>query len=85
MSDDLTALHLLFTHGDAIERIAKEMATHPATTECPDPECLVCGARDCPHREPLHYHHDGCPACWHCPHRDPAQFYCGCVKESDHR
>ena len=18
----------------------------------------------CPHSEPLHYHHDGCPACW---------------------
>ena len=18
----------------------------------------------CPHAEPLHYHHDGCPACW---------------------
>lgn len=26
-------------------------------------ECLVCGERDCPHGEPLHYHHDGCPAC----------------------
>lgn len=26
-------------------------------------ECIVCGARDCSHDEPLHYHHDGCPAC----------------------
>jgi len=26
-------------------------------------ECLACGERDCPHGEPLHYHHDGCPAC----------------------
>lgn len=26
-------------------------------------ECLACGARACPHHEPLHYHHDGCPAC----------------------
>lgn len=34
------------------------------TTEtCPEAECLDCGARDCPHGEPLHYHHDGCPAC----------------------
>lgn len=29
-------------------------------------ECTVCGARDCPGGEPLHYHHDGCPACC-CP------------------
>lgn len=30
---------------------------------CRDPECMCCGARDCPHNEPMHYHHDGCPAC----------------------
>ena len=26
-------------------------------------ECMACGVRDCPYGEPLHYHHDGCPAC----------------------
>jgi hypothetical protein len=26
-------------------------------------ECMRCGELDCPHGEPLHYHHDGCPAC----------------------
>jgi len=26
--------------------------------------CIICGWRDCPHKEPLHYHHDGCPACF---------------------
>lgn len=31
---------------------------------CGDPECLVCGIVACPHREPLHFHHDGCPACY---------------------
>lgn len=30
---------------------------------CPVDECIACGERDCPHHEPLHYHHDGCPAC----------------------
>lgn len=30
---------------------------------CTDSECHECGEKDCPHREPLHYHHDGCPAC----------------------
>lgn len=26
-------------------------------------DCLACAMRDCPHHEPLHHHHDGCPAC----------------------
>ena len=30
---------------------------------CPVDECLVCGVRACPHAEPLHFHHDGCPMC----------------------
>lgn len=30
---------------------------------CHANECLACGERDCPHGEPLHYHHDSCPAC----------------------
>lgn len=30
---------------------------------CLDLECEVCGAKDCPMGEPLHYHHDGCPSC----------------------
>ncbi len=28
-----------------------------------DSECEDCGVKDCPSHEPLHYHHDGCPAC----------------------
>lgn len=34
---------------------------HPVA--CREPECLLCGMRDCPLHEPLHYHHDGCPVC----------------------
>lgn len=30
---------------------------------CGDPECMECGAAVCPWGEPLHFHHDGCPAC----------------------
>lgn len=30
---------------------------------CPDAECHVCGEVICPRGEPLHFHHDGCPAC----------------------
>jgi hypothetical protein len=34
------------------------------TDTCPEAECLECGARECPYGEPLHFHHDGCPACY---------------------
>lgn len=30
---------------------------------CPDAECEECGKAVCHHGEPLHFHHDGCPAC----------------------
>ena len=32
---------------------------------CQVEECMICGVRDCPGREPLHYHHDGCPYCYY--------------------
>ena len=32
-------------------------------TERDDGECMQCAQRECPHGEPLHWHHDGCPAC----------------------
>lgn len=25
--------------------------------------CIACGMRDCPHGEPMHHHHHGCPSC----------------------
>lgn len=31
---------------------------------CPVDECTACSVRECPHRDPLHFHHDGCPSCW---------------------
>jgi hypothetical protein len=30
---------------------------------CPDGECTTCARIICPHKDPLHFHHDGCPAC----------------------
>ena len=30
---------------------------------CEDSECLLCGVLSCPVGEPMHFHHDGCPAC----------------------
>ena len=43
--------------------VGTDTCTGDATT-CPIGECVECGERDCPHGEPLHYHHDGCPACF---------------------
>ncbi len=48
----------------SINELKEQVASHPPTNECADAECLVCGIRDCPHGEPLHYHHDGCPSCY---------------------
>lgn len=31
---------------------------------CPDAECSTCAEAVCPHGEPFHFHHDGCPACY---------------------
>ena len=31
---------------------------------CPASECMTCAMRFCPFLEPLHFHHDGCPACY---------------------
>lgn len=47
-----------------IDQLRAMVPLHPPTVDCPDLECLVCGIRDCPHGEPLHYHHDGCPSCY---------------------
>jgi hypothetical protein len=44
---------------DAIEALFQECMARPGS----DGECMVCGVILCPHHEPLHYHHDGCPAC----------------------
>lgn len=30
---------------------------------CPDMECYLCAVILCPYKEPMHFHHDGCPAC----------------------
>jgi hypothetical protein len=30
--------------------------------QCPDAECPECGRVICPLGDPMHFHHDGCPA-----------------------
>jgi hypothetical protein len=55
------------SQGTRTTRLAEDwdqMANHPAAQDCPEPECSVCAERDCPNRDSLHYHHDGCPSCY---------------------
>lgn len=48
----------------AIEAAMKDgTITDAQLALCTEPECIFCGAIVCPHGEPLHFHHDGCPAC----------------------
>lgn len=37
--------------------------TDEILNRCSDGECLACARIVCPYHEPLHFHHDGCPAC----------------------
>jgi hypothetical protein len=49
---------------DADHPVAKDAQKCTGVTDtCPDQECLACSVRECPSCEPLHFHHDGCPAC----------------------
>lgn len=47
-----------------IEMAAKSgTLTDALLNECRNAECTACGELVCPHGEPLHFHHDGCPSC----------------------
>ena len=52
------------------ERGAKLAEAADALDALPEPPvygsevlCVSCAVVFCPHAEPLHFHHDGCPAC----------------------
>lgn len=45
----------------ALEGCAGELDT------CRDMECSACSIRECPHEDPMHFHHDGCPSCSSAP------------------
>lgn len=36
----------------------------PCSPPCDEEYCGGCAMAECPHAEPLHRHHDGCPACY---------------------
>ena len=47
------------------EKYYEELLERSKTHEpCGADECTLCSMRDCPRHEPLHYHRDGCPACF---------------------
>lgn len=64
MSDnDANARAYAEWEADTVLAVAAHRGEFPALDDCPDHECYLCGFQECPHKEPLHFHHDGCPAC----------------------
>lgn len=54
--------------GMRLMRKAEECALYQVQLDellahCPNAECAVCASIICPHRDRLHFHHDGCPTC----------------------
>jgi len=47
-----------------LDHLRAQVPGHPSLEDCPDQECPVCGIRSCPHGDPMHFHHDGCPSCF---------------------
>lgn len=54
------------TIDEAIDAISRDDDEYHSlwddVVSCQCRDCSACGIRDCPARDPLHYHHDGCPA-----------------------
>jgi hypothetical protein len=53
---------LIDSLADEVERLRASI--NRMLAHCPDAECGICGKAVCPHGDPLHFHHDGCPSCW---------------------
>lgn len=39
------------------------LISHGPIDKCKMTDCVVCAVIECPHNEPFHFHHDGCPTC----------------------
>lgn len=48
---------------EAMRLPTEELMKKHDVDACKTDECLLCGIILCPKKEPLHLHHDGCPAC----------------------
>lgn len=61
---DLTHAEACLKERDAeIERLNKLVDWHINHCEKNGGECIECSIQHCPRKEPLHFHHDGCPSC----------------------
>lgn len=64
---------------DYMESLKAQIPNHPDRLLCDDWECIICALRDCPFGEPLHYHHDGCPACLAHDEPETVVYIPGCI------
>ena len=47
---------------DAVKAGRDGLELDEILAQCPDAECSECGRIICPLGDPMHFHHDGCPA-----------------------
>lgn len=52
---------------------------------CPVCECGVCSVRECPERDLLHFHHDGCPCCCFPREEDQTKYKCTVCGIKNHK
>lgn len=63
------------SHDQILDPFHQKLAGHLSAKQCDaademinqceldNGECGICSSLCCPHGEPFHFHHDGCPAC----------------------
>lgn len=50
---------------DRIQRMGEQLDALLAHCGKEGGECSECGKIICPHKDEMHFHHDGCPSCVH--------------------
>ena len=63
--NEIVALKAKVTELEELIEVYEDMVDR-LIDHCEDAECMKCAVIVCPHEEPLHFHHDGCPCCHDC-------------------
>lgn len=61
-SSNLDKIHKSINDSEQ-ENIRLQKMVDQLLVHCQIDECTVCAEIVCPHKDPLHLHHDGCPSC----------------------
>lgn len=61
---------VLKSEQERLTTMVDQLLEHAGKCECEGGECSRCGEIVCPHRDPMHFHHDGCPSCYAADHKE---------------